>query len=121
MFSQTFRERLEIGKYTSWASDLTEERLFALLWAVGEFGERWTTVVGFLERNLEDYDGPDTIRAARAKKALELIGEIYRRAHLDEEGIKRRVLQACADVQDRYKYRHIDSDGPELVEISSQL
>jgi hypothetical protein len=33
MFSKEFRQRLELGKYTRWAVDLTEQHLQTLLWA----------------------------------------------------------------------------------------
>lgn len=34
------REELRLGKYTSWAADLTPDQLKALLWMVGEYGIR---------------------------------------------------------------------------------
>lgn len=34
------RKQLSLGKYTSWAADLSEEQLYGLLWMVGEFGIR---------------------------------------------------------------------------------
>ncbi|WP_162176505.1 hypothetical protein [Synechococcus sp. KORDI-100] len=34
------REQLRIGKYTSWAADLSPDQLCALLWMVGEYGIR---------------------------------------------------------------------------------
>ena len=40
MFSDSFRERLRLGKYSRWAVDLTEAQLEAVLWMVGEYGYR---------------------------------------------------------------------------------
>lgn len=34
------RELLRLGKYTSWAAELTADELMALLWMVGEYGIR---------------------------------------------------------------------------------
>jgi hypothetical protein len=34
------RDRLRLGKYTSWAADLSGDQLMALLWMVGEYGIR---------------------------------------------------------------------------------
>ena len=34
------RRRLSLGKYTSWAADLTDEQMYGLLWFLGEFGIR---------------------------------------------------------------------------------
>ena len=34
------RDRLKLGKYTSWAADLSADELLALLWMVGEYGIR---------------------------------------------------------------------------------
>lgn len=45
-FSDEFRAKLKLGKYSSWAEDLTEEDVRVLLWAVGEFGLRAPELVG---------------------------------------------------------------------------
>lgn len=34
------RRRLSLGKYTSWAADLSDEQMYGLLWFLGEFGIR---------------------------------------------------------------------------------
>jgi len=39
-FSSQLQARLRMGKYTRWASDLTEDEVRELLWLVGEFGVR---------------------------------------------------------------------------------
>jgi len=38
MFSEDFRQKLQIGKYTRWAAELTDDQLEAALWAIGEYG-----------------------------------------------------------------------------------
>lgn len=39
-FSDELRERLEHGKYTRWAKNLTEDEIQGLLWMIGEYGLR---------------------------------------------------------------------------------
>jgi len=34
------RRRLNLGKYTRWAADLSDEEMYGLLWFLGEFGIR---------------------------------------------------------------------------------
>lgn len=34
------RDQLRLGKYTSWAAELSTDELHALLWMVGEYGIR---------------------------------------------------------------------------------
>lgn len=46
VFSGEFRERLKLGKYTSWAEDLSEEQLRMVLSFVGEFGIRASELLG---------------------------------------------------------------------------
>jgi hypothetical protein len=46
VFSGEFRERLKLGKYTSWAADLDEEQLRMVLSFVGEFGIRAPELLG---------------------------------------------------------------------------
>ena len=50
MFSPEFRRKLQLGKYTKWAIDLTEAQLEALLWAVGEYGYRASDPLEVLDR-----------------------------------------------------------------------
>jgi hypothetical protein len=54
------RRRLNLGKYTRWAAELSEDEMYALLWLLGEFGIRTST------ENL-----PDSIREkGRARTGL---------------------------------------------------
>jgi hypothetical protein len=34
------RRRLNLGKYTRWSANLTDEQMYGLLWFLGEFGIR---------------------------------------------------------------------------------
>ncbi len=40
VFNEALKKELNQGKYTSWAENLTEQQLLAVLWAVGEFAGR---------------------------------------------------------------------------------
>lgn len=72
MFSDEFRERLKRGKYSRWATDLTEDQLEALLWAVGEFGVRSSDVLGIVRQQT-----PTTIHP-RATLALDVLADFTR-------------------------------------------
>jgi hypothetical protein len=67
MFSEEFRERLRLGKYSRWAVNLTESQLEAILWMVGEFGYRAYWVLPLLA-GLWGQEGSG--RAAHALEAL---------------------------------------------------
>lgn len=74
MFNEAFRERLRRGKYTSWASDLSEAHLEYVLWMVGELGMRALPVILFLE----DPGAVERGTLARATAAIESLREAVR-------------------------------------------
>ena len=79
-FSKSFRKKIALGKYTSWAVDLTEDSLETLLWMAGEFGyrslglvvddkgDRWKKYLKHLELNLP--------AVARIRVGLEVMAQI---------------------------------------------
>lgn len=67
MFSSDFRERLQLGKYSRWAVNLTEAELEAIIWMIGEFGYRVASVLPLLSGHWSrEGDG----RAANALESL---------------------------------------------------
>jgi hypothetical protein len=82
MFSESFRENLKHGKYSEWATDLTQEHLEALLWAVGEYGYRSHDVLEVLRQHTPG----DPVAHARAVLALEILAEFVhgRPSNLDD-------------------------------------
>jgi hypothetical protein len=67
MFSEAFRERLRLGKYSRWAVNLTEAQLEAIIWMIGEFGYRAVSVLPLLDGHWgREGDG----RAANALESL---------------------------------------------------
>ena len=71
MFSEQFRLQLTQGKYTHWATDLSEEQLRCVLWLVGEFNARAFGVMEVLRRNDRELAG-----ASRAVLALEAMSRV---------------------------------------------
>ncbi len=67
MFSDEFRERLRIGKYSRWAVDLTEQQLEAVIWMIGEYGSRASDV---LPRLTELWKSEGSGRAVLALESL---------------------------------------------------
>jgi hypothetical protein len=70
IFSEEFRQHLVRGKYTNWASDITDNQLDFLLWYVGEFGCR-ASVLDYLEKRSGEATAPDAF--IKAKASLESI------------------------------------------------
>lgn len=71
MFSDEFKEQLRLGKYTSWAKDLTADQLQAVLWLCGEVGCRYhsdNTPESILASRVSPYPGHQ--RAATALRLL---------------------------------------------------
>jgi len=48
MFTPEFRDQLRLGKYSRWASNLTEAQLEVIIWMIGEFGYRAGCVLPLL-------------------------------------------------------------------------
>ncbi len=92
MFSEAFRQKLEMGKYTNWAANLTESHMEALLWLIGEYGFRAPLVLKLLEKDKKEGAIPD-IAFARAKFALETIFRVVLGKRLDLEEATRRLRE----------------------------
>jgi hypothetical protein len=97
MFSDDFRKRLELGKYTRWAVNLTEPHLEALLWMVGEFGCRAPVVLRLLEKHQDEFTHQDELYA-RAKVALQSIFRTVAGERLDVDEVIQRVGEALDHV-----------------------
>ncbi len=69
--NEPFRQQIMLGKYTSWAADLTEEQLMGVLWAVGEYGRRSQKVLECLDRHADEFCPADGF--PRARLGLELL------------------------------------------------
>ena len=67
MFDMNFRMNLASGKYTRWATNLTEHQVFVLLWILGEYGYRGRKLEGFLDKHDENLLFLDD----RGRKSLE--------------------------------------------------
>ncbi len=92
MFSTDLRRQLELGKYTSWARDIGEERLFAVLSVVGEFGLFAHVIAEQLDRYLSEVDL--RIPYARARTSLDLISEVVRGSRFTADDIRGRIKMA---------------------------
>jgi len=95
LFSEELRKRLAGGKYTQWATNLTEDTLEALLWMVGEYGCR-VSEQRFLNHDWTIF-AEHPVLAARIKTGLETISRIVQfEESLDVEEAKRRIRDAVA-------------------------
>jgi uncharacterized protein (TIGR02996 family) len=99
MFSDQFRQRLKVGKYSRWAEDLTKPHLEALLWMVGEYGFRAKLILDVLDAHEET--AWDEVAFARAKHALETMARIVGGERMDLDELCRRVREAIAQVLQR--------------------
>jgi len=90
MFPEPFREKLGKDKYARWATDLTEDHLEALLWAVGEYGDRSREIL----KVLQEHAPKDHRSYARAVLALEILADFSHGNPIDLELLWARVHQA---------------------------
>jgi uncharacterized protein (TIGR02996 family) len=99
MFSDEFRNRLKIGKYSKWAVDLSEAHMEALLWMVGEYGVRAWIILDLLERHKGEVF--DEVMFARAKLALEMMERVVYGKRMDLDELTRSVRERLDDVRSR--------------------
>src|SRR4051794_33507671 len=71
MLPEEMRRELRLGTSSSWAADLSEDDLRAVLWMVGEFGRRAPYVLAALEQHWAETPPRDRVASSRAKLALE--------------------------------------------------
>jgi hypothetical protein len=93
MFSDEFRERLRLGKYSRWAVNLTEAQLEAILWMVGEYGYRAHQVLPLLTAHWAQ-EG-----TGRAALALESLFRAVGGDHPDLDALTLRVRAFLAEVR----------------------
>ena len=74
MFSDEFRRRLALGKYSNWAVDLTEQQLEALIWMVGEYAARSYIALNLLDEHKGEFGAHD-LAYARGRHALESLAD----------------------------------------------
>ena len=109
MFTDDFRRRLALGKYTRWASDLSEDQLAAALWAAGEFGYRAAGVLECLDRRAAEV--PPCYAYPRARIGLELLARMVggERLTADEVIAQVRAVLACW----RANHENCQDTGPD--------
>jgi hypothetical protein len=98
MFSEEFRQRLKLGKYTRWAVDLTEQQLEPVLWMVGEYGYRSQPVLNFLKHH-RDESAWNQEGFSRALLALETLLRIVGGDRPDLDEVTHRVRLLLAEVR----------------------
>jgi len=95
MFPEPFRERIRNRKYCSWAADLTEDQLEALLWALGEYGYRADNPL----RILHQHSPMDPIYHARAVLALEVLADFTHGKPITPHPLCERIRQVAEDTR----------------------
>jgi hypothetical protein len=105
IFSTVVRGRMELGKYSSWACDIEENRLFVLLSLVGEFGLLTHVIAEQLNRHQSEVFV--RIPYARARADLDLISQMVHgsRYTLDEVCYHVTIAKRKAE-----KYLHVPGD-----------
>ncbi len=88
-FSEAFRRKIALGKYTGWAADLTEDQLIGVLWAVGEYGRRSEPVLECLDRHAGEFWPAHGL--PRARLGLELLSAMADRERFTTEQVVERV------------------------------
>ena len=110
MFTESFRARLAGGKYTKWATTLSEPNLEGLLWMLGEFGYRSPALLKLLDQHPEEITHGGL---ARGRVALETISRIVLNGErIDAEEAVRRIQRLCG---------HLSfTDLPDVVKIATE-
>ncbi len=102
-FGEQFRERLNYGKYTRWANNMSEETLYSTLWAIGEWARRtyhapldpavseedwWPEFppVGVRLNPIDGWQKAPPYMRARSMAGLEILYRIYSGQKRTEEG-----------------------------------
>jgi hypothetical protein len=93
MFSEEFRERLRLGKYSRWAVNLTEAELEAIIWMIGEYGYRASYILPLLTAHWRQ-EG-----AGRAALALESLFRVVGGDRPNLDALKFRVRTFLATVR----------------------
>ncbi len=88
-FTDSFRQKIALGKYTGWAADLTEDQLIGVLWAIGEFGRRSQWVLECLDRHADEFY--PAYGLPRARLGLELLSAMADRQQFTTEQVIERV------------------------------
>ena len=88
-FTEAFRQKIALGKYTGWAADLTEDQLVGVLWAVGEFGRRSQWVLECLDRHADEFYPAHGL--PRARLGLELLSAMADRQRFTTADVIERV------------------------------
>ena len=99
MFSEEFLEKIQKGKYSRWAAYLTEDHLFALLWAVGEYGCRSSVPLELLRKNSHF----DPFFQARAVLALEVLADFTRGQFISFGEYCTKTQEARASAEEAWK------------------
>ena len=95
IFSDEFKAKLEMGKYTSWAANLTEDVLLALLWMVGEYGGRVYPDQGISWTGDLEVLPVDDVQSARMAMALEVMARIQNGEKIGKEEALARIREAA--------------------------
>jgi hypothetical protein len=105
VFSDQFRRRLSLGKYTRWASDLSEQELEAVLWAIGEYGVRAGEILACLDRHRDEF--PPAHGFPRARLALAQIAQMVEGTRYEPPAVQEQVRAAI----ERWRAESIDPPG----------
>jgi len=88
-FAAEFCQQVATGKYTRWATHLTEDQLMAVLWAVGEFAFRSTPILASLRRHRDE--SPPISGVPRALLALHLLDQMVIRGAISLDDVRKQM------------------------------
>jgi hypothetical protein len=115
VFSEEFRRRLALGKYTRWAVNLTEDQLEVILWMVGEFGCRAPRVLKLL-KSQRDEVGWKSVGFSRARLALETLCRVHGGDRIVLDQATQRFREMLAEVRDSAETGIKPTPGTSAVE-----
>jgi len=122
-FSGEFYERMHYGKYAKWAKDISEDTLYSLFWAIGEWGNRCSLRTkgpgepGYYDESFSPFPGIEErfdpltgwkfmppYMADRSRAGLEIIYRVFREVKGGGEFSHEQVLDIINSI-------HIDDEA----------
>jgi len=96
-FSESFKQKLNYGKYTYWAVDLNEDQLEALLWGIGEYTGRLREAPTISDDQTEIIvTCRNIVAGTRMKVGLDTIARVSNRDTITVDDVRESIVQSLA-------------------------
>jgi hypothetical protein len=122
VLTNNFKSHFASGKYTKWATDLSDDTLRTLLWMIGEYGVRvWSY------KEPVDTDEPDNLhlieanKNVRATEALRIIAAIVHGEEISHSDAINRINASVERFKSVYKSPKMDYNRKVSLNTATKL